>query len=216
MRQEHVIARLLRAVSGKTQEQIAEEIGVHPSLIAQFELGKVLPSLGHLERMAKSAGITLGEAEGMLRLFETLQRPRSRRGDDIDQLLAGMQEEMQTMMKVVYQRMLGMPIPGGPPRREDRKQADELFRELEKLPQEDRLAVVQSVREFQSWIMLERVCVEVEYWDIRHPDTEEGWEAWVQVAHEIAAHIEGPEEWRDRVQQYAREQAVKMRRSPSS
>ena len=197
MRHEHVIARLLRAASGKTQEQFAEEIGVHPSLVAQIELGKVLPSLGHLERMAKSAGITLGEAEGILRLIETLQQPRLRRGEDIDEALAGMQEEMHTMMKVAYLRMLGMPMPGGPPRREDRQRADELFRELEKLPQEDRLAVVQSVKEYQSWAVLERVCAE-------------GPEAWGQVAQEIAAHIEGPEEWRRRVRQYAREQEAKV------
>jgi len=46
MTRETRLARLLRALSGRTQEQMAEAIGVHPSLITQFELdqGRRVPS----------------------------------------------------------------------------------------------------------------------------------------------------------------------------
>ena len=51
MRRDNIKARLLRAFSGKTQEQIGEEIGVHP-----------MPGRSHLRRMARSADLTLPEA----------------------------------------------------------------------------------------------------------------------------------------------------------
>ncbi len=44
MRREQVLARLLRAVSGKTQEQFGEATGIHTSLVAQFELGRAVPA----------------------------------------------------------------------------------------------------------------------------------------------------------------------------
>jgi transcriptional regulator with XRE-family HTH domain len=66
MRREHYVARLLRGLSGMTQDQIAAALGVHSSLIAQFELGQVLPGRAHLERMAGPAFFKLQEAEDVV------------------------------------------------------------------------------------------------------------------------------------------------------
>jgi hypothetical protein len=62
-------------------------LGVDPSLIAHFELGDVLPSRHHLKAMAKTVGITLDEAEEILRLYQMQRSRRSRRGRSAEDLL---------------------------------------------------------------------------------------------------------------------------------
>lgn len=207
MRQEHMIARLLRALSGKTQEQIGEELGVGSSLIAQFERGKVLPSREHLERLAKSIGLTVPDAETILRLFHALREPRFRQSESIGETVERLQELAGALTKAAYLQMLGVPMPGGAPEPGARQRAEELFQELEALSQEERLAVVQSVEECQSWPLLERVCLAV---DEEAPRNVASATAWVEVAQEIAACIQGPEEWRKRLKRYAAEHATKV------
>jgi len=43
MERDHVLARLFRALSGKSQAKTAEGLGDDPSLLAQIELGKAHP-----------------------------------------------------------------------------------------------------------------------------------------------------------------------------
>lgn len=210
MRQEHVIARLLRALSGKTQEQIAEELGVDPSFIAQVELGKVLPSQDHLEKLAAGIGLTVADTEIILRLFQALRDPRFRQGETIQDIVVGLQAVVGSLMKAAYLQLLGMHLPDGVPGMEQRQQAQELFRELEALSQEERLVVVQAVKDCQSWAFLERVCQAVSQESSRRVEVAA---EWVQVAREIAKHMEGPEEWRERVRNYVAEHAASVPRS---
>lgn len=207
MRREHMIVRVLRALSGKTQEQVAEELGVDASLIAQFEAGKVLPSRDHMEELAKGVGLTAGDAETLLCVFDGLRDPRLRQGQSLKEIVEGLQGAVDALAKATYLQMLGMPIPGGPPGPEEHQRAEELFQELEGLSQEERMAVVQSVDECQSWALLERVCQAV---DQEAPRDAEKAAAWVEVAREIAANMDGPDEWRRRVRRYAAERAVKV------
>jgi tetratricopeptide (TPR) repeat protein/DNA-binding XRE family transcriptional regulator len=79
MRREHFKARLLRALSGKTQERIAEEIESHSSLISQIELGQVLPRPDDLARMARSTSLTVDDTDEILDLADTLRRTNQRR-----------------------------------------------------------------------------------------------------------------------------------------
>lgn len=113
-------------------------------------------------------------------------------------------------MKAAYLQMLGMHMPDGPPGTEQRLRAQELFRELEALSQEERLVVVQAVQDCQSWAFLERVCQAVSQESSRRVEAAA---EWVQVAREIAKHIEGPEEWRERVRHYVAEHAASVPRS---
>lgn len=202
-----MIVRVLRAFSGKTQEQIAEELGVDSSLIAQFEAGKVLPSRDHLEELAKGVGLTAGDAETILCVFDGLRDPRFRRGRSFQEIVEGLRGAVDALAKATYLQMLGVPMPGGPPGPEEQRRAEELFQELAALSQEERLAVVQSVDECQSWALLERVCLAVDHEVAR--DLEKA-AAWVAVAKEIAANIRGPREWRRRVRRYAAEHAAKV------
>jgi len=69
MKRENLLARLLRALSGKSQERVAEEIGVHPSLVGQIENGQ--PATGdYLERLAHAASITLAQGWEILSRYE--------------------------------------------------------------------------------------------------------------------------------------------------
>jgi transcriptional regulator with XRE-family HTH domain len=200
MKRENLKARLLRAVSGKTQEQLGEEIGVHPGLIGQIEQGKVLAKPDYLERVAASAGITSADAEELLRRYETLRTSRRRRGRSAEDLLEGLAEDLRSHARESYERLVILPLPDSVPRAEDRVRAAELFERLADLSPEERLAVVRLEEELQTWALCERVC---------HASTREASRdvelaaAWAGLAGEIAERVRGPEGFSLRVRGYA-------------
>ncbi len=200
MRREHRLARLLRALSDKTQEQLAEETGVHRSVIAQIELGEVLPSREHLEAMAVSARITLHDAERLLRLYETLRRSRRRWGGDAGEILDQMTAKLRSQAGAAYQRLLTLSVPEGLTAAGDLERAEELFTRLEGLSEEMRVTVVRVSEEYQTWYLCERVCLASEQAASRDVESAAG---WARLAQEIAKHVPGPEEFRNRVQGYA-------------
>src|SRR4051794_36805049 len=116
MRRENLKARLLRAVSGKTQEQVSEEIGDQPGLIAQIEQGKVVARHDYLERLAASDGLTAADAEEFLCLSETLRASRRRCGRSAKDLLEGLAEDLRSQTRASYERLLTLPHPDNPPR----------------------------------------------------------------------------------------------------
>ena len=82
----------------------------------------------------------------------------------------------------------------------DRRRASELLGRLEGLPPEARLAVVQVAEEYQSWALCERACEA----SVREASRNvERAAAWAHFAREVAARVQGPEDWCRRVQGYA-------------
>src|SRR5436305_13003574 len=160
MTREHYLARLLRALSGKTQEQMAEETGVHPSLIGQIEQGQVLPAADHLARMAQSLGLTVRDAEEVLALAETLQRAQLRRGPGAEELLEDIARQVRELVQAAYRRILTLPLPESPPKPEDRLRAADLWARLEALEPHLWSAAIQISEELQSWALCEQVCAE--------------------------------------------------------
>jgi len=200
MRREHRLARLLRALSGKTQEQLAEETGVHRSVIAEIELGGILPSRDHLKAMAESAGISLPDAERILYLYETLRTSRQRWGRDAGQLFDRMTDKLRSQAGAAYQRLLTLSLPEGPTAAGVIERAEELFSRLAGLSEEMRLAVVQVAEEYQTWYLCERVCLA----SVQELSRDvESAASWARLAQEIAERVPGPEEFRYRVQGYA-------------
>jgi len=207
MRREHILARILRAVSGKTQEEFAAAIRVDPSLIAYFELGKVLPSRHHLKAMAKTVGITLEEAEENLRRYETQRSRRSRRGQSAEDLLDEMAQGLRSRADGAYRLLLTLPLPESLPKPEDRQRAEELFGRLKKRPQEMRMVMVADAEEYQSWSLCEKCCDA----SVREASRDlEASAAWAQVAQEIAKWVRGPEGWRRRIRGYAAAHAANI------
>jgi transcriptional regulator with XRE-family HTH domain len=200
MKRENLMARLLRAVSGLSQEQFAKQAGVHFTHVAQIETGKVVPSRAHLERMAKAAALTGSAAEEILRLVDTLRRPRQRRGAGAEFLLDGVAQGVRSEVDAAYRRLLTLRLPEAHPQAEDRQRAAELFGRLEGLPQEACLAIVQVAEECWSWALCERVCEA----SVREASRDlERAAAWAHLARQIAERVQGPEEWRRRILGYA-------------
>ena len=157
MGREGWLAHLLRVLAKKTQEAVAEELGVHPSLIGHYERGRVVPGRGYLKRLAAGAGITLHEAEEVLRLYEVFRRSREARGRG-GSFFDGLAGSLLCHAEVVYRRVLRLPLPGGAPAPEDRQRAEELWAALAALPERSRSALVRVAEEFQDWVLCERVC----------------------------------------------------------
>jgi len=209
MRREHMIARLCRALSGKTQEEFGRDLGIRPSLIAQFELGLVVPGGEYLELMARGAGLTLSGADEILRFVETLRGSRVRRGESVEDVLAGIAERLRSHLDHSYRRLLTLPLPELSPRAEDRVRAGELLARLKDLAEGERLALVRWADEYQGWALCERAC-EV---SVREASRNvERAAAWATLAQEIACRVRGPAQWRRRVEGYAAAHAANVLR----
>jgi ribosome-binding protein aMBF1 (putative translation factor) len=57
----HGRIRRLRAALGLTQVELAARLGVHKTLVSQWELGKGLPANEHREALAKALDTTVGK-----------------------------------------------------------------------------------------------------------------------------------------------------------
>jgi transcriptional regulator with XRE-family HTH domain len=134
MKREHIMARLLRALSGKTQQRFGEETGIDPSVIADFELGNAAPSRDHLKRMAALVGLTVSSTEEVLRLFDTLRRPRQRRGEGAQPILDGIVEGVRSEVEDAYRRMLTLRLPDASFREEEQWWNGDRFQGLEGFP----------------------------------------------------------------------------------
>ena len=201
------MARVLRALSSKTQEQMADAIGADRSLIAQFELGLVIPSRDHLKRMAQATGFTLADVDDLLKVIETFQRVRQRLGPSAADLLAELMEKLRVPLDTARRRLLALPRPARPPRAEDRREAEEQWSRLRELAEETRPVVVRVAAEFHTWALCERVCEESAQEASR--DLERA-TALARLAREIADRVQGPEGWRHRVQGYAAAHAANV------
>lgn len=200
MRRKNLMARMLRALSCKTQEQTAEDIGVHPSLIAQIELGKFEPSDEQMERLADSADLDLPDAEELFRLAETLQQANRWQGEASSALLRELDERVESHLSRAWDRLTASSPANAAPRPEDRERAAELLERLRDLREESRLAVVRVSEPFQSWALCQAACEQ----SVREGVSDiESAVAWARLAWEIAARVRGPESWRNRLQGYA-------------
>ncbi|HEX3525803.1 MAG TPA: helix-turn-helix transcriptional regulator [Thermoanaerobaculia bacterium] len=109
MRRENLKARLLRAVSGKTQVRLAGEIDLHPSRLAQIESGDLLPRRQDLERMAHNESLTVDDIDEILSLIDsfrrTFQRAERRMGG-----FADLGEKLYDHISHARRRLLALPV----------------------------------------------------------------------------------------------------------
>lgn len=200
MNRENLKARLLRAVSGKSQEQLGEETGIPAGVIGQIEQGKVMARPAYLARLAANEGLTSADAEDILRRYETLRSSRRRRGQTAEDLLEGLAAELRSHTRESYERLVALPLPASGPQSEERIRAAELFERLVGLSPQERLAVVRLEEEFQSWALCERVSHASEREASRDIELAN---AWAILAVEIAERVRGTDGFPCRVQGYA-------------
>lgn len=200
MQRENVIARVFRALSGKSQKQTAEEMGVDPSLVARVELGEVPADRKYLEALGRTAGQIPENGEEILRYYDTLRQPKRRVGKGVEALSQGLTQEMQIVVARTYLRLRRLQLP--PPSPEDRVRAADQIEKLRDVPEDQRWAVVHVGIAFANWALCERVCTEA-LWEAtarRHAEAA----SWLRTAEQIAEDVPGPEPWRRRVKGYAR------------
>lgn len=200
---ERRLARLFRADSLKTQEEVAEDTGIDRSTLAHYESGKIPPSREHLARMAASARLTVASGEELLKLADALREPRLRSGRGADDLIADLGDTCHAHR--AWQRFLRLRLPDPPPTAGDRERAREQLALLKDLPERHRLGVVRVAWEFQTWALVEQA-VQVSR-DAENPDEAR---AWATLAVEVARWVRGAEAWRNRVQGFALAQEARV------
>jgi len=158
MTRENVIARLLRALSGLTQEQMADEIDVHPSMITQIELDQVTPSPEQLAGMARAAGITVPGAEELLVHYDTLRRSSRWRGGGLDELVQKLAVDLRDLVLTASDEILALQrADDEKAEAEDERRAAELWSRLEGYPLETQLELVEVADEYQTGLLYEKV-----------------------------------------------------------
>lgn len=147
------LVRLSRALTDASQSDFAEQAGVDRVMLAHYERGRCEPGPEHLKNLAQAAGLTIPAGQQILDYADALRRPRQRAGQGIETLNA----DLSALVSRVYQRLLRLPPSGDASGSEGPEHVEEQWAVLEKLSEEQRLAVVRVAREFQSPALAERV-----------------------------------------------------------
>jgi tetratricopeptide (TPR) repeat protein len=200
LKPEHLEARVIRALSGLTQDEIAEKTGISSSLIDQVEQGKAPAGEDHLERLARCSGFAGADAGELLRYHQIQRGTWLRRGEGTGAILESLLTRLRRYCAGAFERLLKLGLPDRPPAPEDRQEAQEHFAKLKRLSRRSRLAAVKLIEDFQTWALLERCCEESVQQASRNLKRAA---AWAQVAQEIARLVRGPDGWCRCLQAYA-------------
>lgn len=195
------MARLFRAISGKSQEQFARDTGIHPITVSNIERGQDKASPRLLALMAADVGLGVEQGDEILQFCDILRRERVRAGSDPRNLLDQLDEPLRTRGERFFQRLLTLPLPTKPPSPEDRIHAEEQMAILRRVDTATRRILVGISEEFQTWAVVElaaQAALEAATRDLSEARD------WTDVAILCAQRIRGTTSWRNRVLGYAR------------
>jgi tetratricopeptide (TPR) repeat protein len=201
MKRENLKARLLRALAGLSQVQMARRIGRSAAQIDQWERGNGVPGAEDLKLLAEQgAEIALEDADELLDLYETQRQAFRRRSAGAGSILDDLAARLGRFCVHAVRRLLKLPLPERQASPEDRPRAEEQLAALRRLRPSARLAVVRFTRDYQSWVLVEGCCAASEEEASRSLQSAAD---WARVALVIAKCMSGPLGWRDRVRAYA-------------
>ena len=142
-----------------------------------------------------------------LEVLEASSQDQETTPEERDEVRAGILEGTRILEKVfseAVRRSRALPPVDGYPRPADleasRWQARDQWSRLEPLSERQRLAVARVASEFQTWALVERVCEESIVQASRNVERSA---SLARLAQEVAERVQGPEEWRNRVQGFA-------------
>lgn len=185
------VVRLVRALSGQSQERFSEITKVDLRNFDRYEQGRSQPGAETLERVARRGyGLEVQEAEEVLRFAESLRRPRQRSGQTVEVLV----DDLAFLVSRVYQRLLRLPLERAFPGPEDPRHIETLWSLLKDLPENQQRAVVQAGTKFQNWALAIRAgeeSVSQASRDLEHAAS------LARLAQWIADLVPGPESWRN-------------------
>ncbi|MFL6201616.1 MAG: hypothetical protein ACJ76J_20785, partial [Thermoanaerobaculia bacterium] len=183
--------RLYRAISGKTQEGFAEDMGSDAASVGRWELGNPAPFPEQVKRAADAVDLTEEWADEVLELAER-HRKRLRPGQGVDDLLGAAGHIAEESANELLQRLLSLPPRPAPPRRGDRLQAREQLPRLAKLSPDQRAAVVRLGRDYHAWALCLEAGAASE--EAVSKSLEEA-TLLTEMASEFASLVEGPKGW---------------------
>lgn len=187
----NLAVRLVRALSGQSQERFSEITKVDLRNLDRYEQGRIQPGAETLERVARRGyGLEAQEAEEVLRFAESLRRPRKRTGQTMEVLVA----DLAFLVSRVYQRLLRLPLETAMPGPEDPQHIETLWSLLKDLPEAEQRAVVKAGTKFQNWALAIRISEESVSQASR--DLERA-ASLARLAQWIADLVPGPEAWRN-------------------
>jgi transcriptional regulator with XRE-family HTH domain len=181
------MAGMLRGMTGLSQRRFAEEVGLQPRQISGIEGGQVEPTPQDLQRIAQGAGLTVADADELLRYGEALARYRRRQDQGSEEALPALMDRLKLQLSRSFLRLLALPGPGSGPQAGEHRAVEELMARLRVCSPEVRVWIVRTAEEFQGWELYERVREEAGQEALRNSEEAA---AWAQLAAEIAAQLQ--------------------------
>ncbi|HWM91864.1 MAG TPA: hypothetical protein VN493_13950 [Thermoanaerobaculia bacterium] len=192
LQRENLILRLQRAVSGMTQEQFSDGMGIDLGRLGQYELFLHTPGPEKLEDGAGVADVSGEWGDLVLRLTEIDRRKRLRQGRGAGDLLASSGDALRCLGEQLWKLLLALPAPPRQPCEEDRVRAKEQLPLFVGYTPAQRAAVLRLDGEHQPWALCLEAGEESERAASR--DLEEAVKL-ARIARELAERVEGPGGW---------------------
>lgn len=192
-----------------SQKEIGAEAGI-PQKQVSYHLKKEELDDSIYARLLRGVRARPAEVDVVTACLETLEalsQDQEMTPEERNEVKAGILEGTRVLEKVfseAVRRSRDLPPVDGYPRLDDleasRWQARELWSRLEPLSEGQRLAVARVAPEFQTWALAERVCEESIVQASRNVERSA---SLARLAQEIAERVQGPENWRNRIQGFA-------------
>jgi transcriptional regulator with XRE-family HTH domain len=201
-----VAVSFLRSLRGWNQKELAEASGVDRALISQYEQGKKVPSQRTLEKLVAAVGIPFTLFEDILPFIRLVRSLLAGDIPDEEAVLAAgplalsINDVVHTAMAEALAGLSLLTQPERDPAAESaRIQAEEQWRRLSRRPAREQQLLMEGAREFQTWAMCERLCVESE--EAAAHDPGRALEL-AELALKVAHLVPGSEGSRSRLQGY--------------
>ncbi|HEY9423029.1 MAG TPA: helix-turn-helix domain-containing protein [Thermoanaerobaculia bacterium] len=200
-----VALTLLRSARGWTQKELAEATGIPSGILSDYEKGRRNLSRERLESLAAALGLGPEDIEmsflylGFIHSSETPPDSplalEDREGRAIKRVAAIIARKVtETVLAEMTRSRQAEKV------QKARREAEELWERLKRYSPRERRVLVDSAREFHSWVLCERLCAE----SAKAAAADAGRALdLADLALRVAARVPGRVAWRSQVQGYA-------------
>jgi tetratricopeptide (TPR) repeat protein len=205
-----LIVSVLALWKGLSQKEIGAGAGLPEKRISYYLTKADLADDALFARLLRGVRGRPAEVRAVTACLESLaalEQDREMTPEEHDEVETGVLEGSRLLREVFSEaarRSRALPPSDRYPRAGDldaaRWHAGVLWKLLEPLAEDERLARVRETRDFQSWALAERLCEESVVQASRKVERAA---SLARLAQEIAARVRGPEGWRYRVQGFA-------------
>ncbi len=166
-----MLARLLRAIRGVSQDEMSAAASIDRSTISRYETGDMVPSRAHLARLTGAAGLSLAFAESvLLPVVRLVLEPAAARWQRVpapaDNGAATLEQALLGTVRAGFATLeAGLSVgkaadPHGPPAVEDRLPVAELWAEIRSCPPAERRDLIARRSGFHTWAFCAKLCEE--------------------------------------------------------